>query len=106
MIELKGNIVTIDGIDYDEYAIKTKTQTATVREYIVTTADIAEQEKRQRIYTLKEIITNKNFLGEVVTTEQTELKTLLEVSEYITVESQIQSAIDDYTLSLIEGGVI
>jgi len=68
--------------------------------------EIAEQEKQERIYTLKEIITDKNLLSEVVTTEQAELKTLLEIAEYVPVESQIQSAIDNYTLSLIEGGLL
>ena len=68
--------------------------------------EIAEQEKRQRISQLKEVITNKNYLSEVVTTEQAELKILLQTVEYLSVESQIQSAIDDYTLSLIEGGLL
>ena len=68
--------------------------------------EIVEQEKQERIYTLKEIITDKNLLGEVVTAEQAELKTLLEISEYIIVETQIQTAIDDYTLELLEGGII
>jgi len=69
-------------------------------------SEIAEQEKQQRILQLKENITNKNYLSEVVTNEQAELKTLLEINEYVSVANQIQLAIDAYTLELIEGGVI
>ena len=39
--------------------------------------EIAEQIKQNRIAELKEIITNKNYLGDDVTAERTELRELL-----------------------------
>jgi hypothetical protein len=39
--------------------------------------EIAEQAKQQRILELKEIITNKNYLGDDVTEERAELRVLL-----------------------------
>jgi hypothetical protein len=39
--------------------------------------EIAEQAKQQRIAELKEIITNKNYLGDDVTEERAELRELL-----------------------------
>jgi hypothetical protein len=39
--------------------------------------EIAEQAKQQRIAELKEIITNKNYLGDDVTEERAELRVLL-----------------------------
>lgn len=39
--------------------------------------EIAEQIKQNRIAELKEIITNKNYLGDDVTVERTELRALL-----------------------------
>jgi hypothetical protein len=39
--------------------------------------EIAEQAKQQRIAELKEIITNKNYLGDDVTVERAELRVLL-----------------------------
>lgn len=39
--------------------------------------EIAEQAKQQRITELKEIITNKNYLGDDVTEERAELRVLL-----------------------------
>jgi len=39
--------------------------------------EIAEQIKQSRISELKEIITNKNYLGDDVTVERTELRALL-----------------------------
>lgn len=39
--------------------------------------EIAEQIKQNRISELKEIITNKNYLGDDVTVERTELRALL-----------------------------
>ena len=39
--------------------------------------EIAEEAKQKRIAELKELITNKNFLGDDVTEERNELRTLL-----------------------------
>ena len=39
--------------------------------------EIQEQEKQVRISELKELITNKNYLGDDVTAERNELRTLL-----------------------------
>ena len=39
--------------------------------------EIAEQIKQNRIAELKELITNKNYLGDDVTAERTELRALL-----------------------------
>ena len=74
---MKGKIVIIDGEQWDEYEIKTEKQTAVVRERIPTEEEIAEQAKQARITELKQIIDNKNYLGDDVTTERAELRELL-----------------------------
>jgi hypothetical protein len=45
--------------------------------FLPTDEEIAEQAKQQRIAELKEIITNKNYLGDDVTEERAELRELL-----------------------------
>ena len=78
---MKGNLVTIDGKNYDEYEVNTGKQIATIREYIPTEQEIQEleiqQQKQQRITELKTLIDNKRYLGDDVTAEQTELRELL-----------------------------
>lgn len=74
---MKGKLVIIDGKQYDEYEVNTGQQVAVIREYIPTEEELAEQQKQQRITELKELITNKNYLGDDVTVERAELRELL-----------------------------
>ena len=74
---MKGNLVIIDGLQYDEYQIDTGNQIATIREYIPTEEDLQKLQNESRITELKEIITNKNYLGDDVTAERAELRALL-----------------------------
>ena len=74
---MKGKIVIIDGTEFDEYEVNTGKQIAVVRERIITEEEITEQANQQRISELKQIIDNKNYLGDDVTEERAELRTLL-----------------------------
>lgn len=74
---MKGNLVIIDGVQYDEYQVDTGNQIATIREYIPTQEDIENSNKQNRISELKETILNKKLLDMDCTSEQAELKELL-----------------------------
>lgn len=74
---MKGNLVVIDGKNYDEYTVNTGTQTATIQEYIPTEQEILEKNNEQRASELRKIISDKKLLDMDCTIEQNELKGLL-----------------------------
>lgn len=61
--------------EYDKFLDDSTPYSSLIK--ISTEEEVLEQEKQNRIVELKEIITNKNYLGDDVTEERTELRALL-----------------------------
>lgn len=81
-------------------------ETGEFTDYVPTPEEQKQAKEQQRASELREIIKEKQFLGDDITSEQAELRAITNGTHDEYLKKVEQDAIDAYTLELIEGGLL